>query len=356
MAGALRLLVTHPREWAHGGYAGRHGVKVAHVRVGGPEPRRTRESGGLVTHDGRGEVCTEEGLAELSDLAASFRPHVILVTIHFGLTADHLARARKAAGPDCRLVAMHYADQRDVLAAHVERLAPALDAVLVNNRDRQDWRKYEAIGLRVGVLDDGVSPAEYWPLDVPAEFDAFFDGNDFWPLLQRARENHGANPWWVEELHQFSGAEFRHQVMSEINRQFRLFIRGSVGWGREFRVQPMVYHPNLLREIRRGLVVLGTNNLPKYRMVVRRQLRAMAAGRMYLCQAYPGIEEDFEQHVHLAWFNTVEEAVALLRYYLDNSSARERVAEEGRRLVCERHSYEARLVQFVGQLREWGVA
>jgi hypothetical protein len=310
----------------------------------------------MVTHDGRGEVATPGGLAELAAAARAVRPNVILVTIHFGLEAEHLEQARKAAGPDCRLVAMHYADQRDAVAGHVSRLAPALDAILVNNRDPDDWRKYRELGLRVGVLDDGVSPEEYRPTPAPPDRDAFFDGNDFWPLLKLAREGKAPRAWWVEELHQFTGAEFRHQVMAAINARFRLLIRGSVGWGPEFEALPMVYHPNLLREMARGKVLLGTNNLPKRGMVVRRQLRAMAAGKLYLCEAYPGIGDAFGNHTHLAWFETVPEAVDLLGWYLDHDEARERVAAAGRALVCARHSYEARLGELVGLAREWGVA
>lgn len=347
----LRVLVTHPAEWATGGYAGRYGCEVRRVSIGGIVPRRPEEAGGIPTFDGRGEVATEEGIKTLVKVAAEFKPDVFMFTIHFGFGLEQIESIRKAS-PGV-YVAMHYADQRDFVARHVSAVAAGLDLLLVNNEDPQDWKKYEKLGLKVDTLHDAASPREYYPCDASGPAcDVFFDGNNFWPVAEHFRKRPCSVPWWVEELYQFTGMKFRNDLMCEVNKAFKLAIRGSVGWDAvEYDVQPMVYHPALLGEIRRGHIVLGTNNLPKTRGYMRRQFRAMMSGRLYMSEWLPGIERDFENHRDLVWFTSIPEALDLIRHYIENGSEREAIARRGRELAAVNHSYERRLAEFAGIMR-----
>jgi hypothetical protein len=340
----MRVLTTYPREWATGRYAGECGCEVRHVSLGGTFPRRPKEAGGALTFDGRGEVVTDEGLVDLKR-AAEWKPDVFLFTIHFGLEAGHVAEFKKLS-PGTRVV-MHYADQRNLVAEHVSKFAGLLDALLVNNEDEDDWAKYREAGVRkVATLHEAASPAEYWPAPAERQSDVFLGGNNFKGVRDGVKAGKLRGCWWADETLQFTGVDFRWRLACRLNEEFDLRIRGSVGWDpRVFRVEPMVFHPEYLRELRSAPIAVGTNHLPKLRGYMRRQFRTMAAGTLYACEYVPGMERDFWNHSHLVWFHGVEEAVDLIGWYLRHDDAREKIAAAGRRLVCERHTFKHRLAE-----------
>jgi spore maturation protein CgeB len=292
-------------------------------------------------------VVTPEGLADLKR-AAKWKPDVLLFTIHFGLEAEHVREFKKLSPGT--LVAMHYADQRNLVAGHVAKFARLLDVLLVNNEDEGDWEKYREAGIRrVATLHEAVSPAEYWPMPAERKSDVFLGGNNFKGIQDDVKAGKLRGCWWADETLQFTGANFRWRLACRLNEAFDLRIRGSVDWDpKVFRVEPMVFHPDYLRELRSAPVAVGTNHLPKFRGYMRRQFRTMAAGTLYACEYVPGMERDFENHVHLIWFHGVEEAVDLIGWYLKHEGARERVAVNGRKLVCERHTFKHRLSELRG--------
>lgn len=73
----------------------------------------------------------------------------------------------------------------------------------------------------------------------------------------------------------------------------------------------------------------------------------LASGGFCLTLKYPCIEEQFENHKHLVWFETAEEAVDLIRYYKDNPAKMQEIRDNGHAEYLRNHSAERRIEQMV---------
>jgi spore maturation protein CgeB len=65
----------------------------------------------------------------------------------------------------------------------------------------------------------------------------------------------------------------------------------------------------------------------------------LGCGGFLLTNYVPGMEEIFTNREHLVWYHDEEECVALVREYLHKPDERERIAEQGYRLVHEHHTF-----------------
>jgi len=65
--------------------------------------------------------------------------------------------------------------------------------------------------------------------------------------------------------------------------------------------------------------------------MVYRYLEVTAAGSLLIAPYVPGLERYFSSEIHFAKFETIDEAINLIRYYLEHSSEREVIANEGRK-------------------------
>lgn len=81
-----------------------------------------------------------------------------------------------------------------------------------------------------------------------------------------------------------------------------------------------------------------------------RTYNILSAGGFCLIKYFPGIEELFENHKHLAWFETPEEAVDIMDYYYDHPEEYERVKKEGLKLYQEKHTARHRLEEMFALL------
>lgn len=343
----MRILALHPRNWADPKECTPpRGVQVRHVEIGGARPLRLS---GKPSHDGIGQVAVDEGVKALYGVCREWRPEFLLFGIHPGFETRHIARC-KSLSPGLRAV-MHYTDQRPTVAKWVEHVRGQLDLLLVTNTDKSDWAKYADAGIsKVRTFYDGVSPREYWPRPSTPKHDVFFGGNNFWLLNEQltAMKRHPA-PW----LHKFTGAQLRHEFLCEVDKRFDLLIRGEWGWeGTDFYVKKALFHPRYLTALREARININTVNYHVDGLVTRRVFRNLACGTMYITERMDGLEAMFENYVHAAWFDEIEEGLDLIRYYLDHPCERERVAMQARAEILRAHTWQHRLCEFVGLLRE----
>jgi len=341
--GSMRILALHPRDWA--GWAGKdlHGVDVRHVSIGGYVPRRLT---GEATWDGIGDVVDQNSISLLYSTTKDFEPDAFLFGIHLGFERWHLERFREISPKT--FVAMHYTDQRDGVPKEVAKYEGLLDVLLLNNDDSDDHDKYRKVGFRTATFYDGFSPFDYWPRPAGTTCDVFFGGNNH-AGLQREIVEMGKEP--IESLN-FPRSEFRENLLVQIGRYFDLIVRGRFGWrGTPLRVKPMLFHPRFNDAMREAKIVLGTSVYPKHKLYMRRLFRSVASGRMTIMEKTPGMEEDFENGRHFSWFETVDDCLDLIRYYLDHDEEREKVARQGRRHFVENHTFKNRLVEFVEIVR-----
>lgn len=68
--------------------------------------------------------------------------------------------------------------------------------------------------------------------------------------------------------------------------------------------------------------------------MVYRYLEVTAAGSLLVAPNVPGLARYFSPNIHFAEFDTVDDAVRVITYYLENPKERERVASEGHARAC----------------------
>ena len=73
----------------------------------------------------------------------------------------------------------------------------------------------------------------------------------------------------------------------------------------------------------------------------------LAAKGFCLTLKYPGIEESFENHKHLVWFSSVEEAVDLIHFYKSNPAKMQEIRDAGHAEYMKSHSAEKRIEQMI---------
>jgi len=341
----MKILALHPKDWASDPAQKKLGVEVRHVSVGGIAPRRLD---GKISFDGIGEVATPEGLVELEKAARDFRPDYFFFGIHFNMGQDVL-RAFKAASPDTKFI-MHYTDQRNSLSKHVRQYGGLLDAILVTNRDGADFSRYRAYGFDiVKTFYDGVDVGVYRPKPVKPFFDVYFGGNNFYELEMDLRRR-GQSTFMLDK---FTGAHFRSVFLEQLALRHRLVVYGQWGWDKaKFNFRPMLFCPREIDGMLEGKIIVSTFNLRFRGLITRKLLRSLSSGRLVVTEYCEGLEEHFENGKHLVWFNTMEEGLDLVRYYLEHDKERENIGREGRKLIAQRHTFHDRLVDFIKIMRE----
>jgi|GEM_PF-2727981 len=74
------------------------------------------------------------------------------------------------------------------------------------------------------------------------------------------------------------------------------------------------------------------------------------AGGFYITKYTEGLEEVFKNHEHLVWFETIDEAIKLIEYYLKNEDMRKKIAKNGMEFVRANHTYTQRAKQILDTL------
>lgn len=78
----------------------------------------------------------------------------------------------------------------------------------------------------------------------------------------------------------------------------------------------------------------------------------LSAGGFCLTLKYPDIEKQFENHKHLVWFESAEEAVELIRYYKKNPEKMQEIRDNGHAEYLRSHSAEKRIDQMLALVKE----
>jgi hypothetical protein len=73
----------------------------------------------------------------------------------------------------------------------------------------------------------------------------------------------------------------------------------------------------------------------------------LAGAGFALSLKYPGMENQFENHKHLVWFESAEEAVDLIRYYETRPNEMQEIRENGHKEYLRNHTAERRIEQIV---------
>ncbi|MEE9128314.1 MAG: glycosyltransferase [Planctomycetota bacterium] len=149
----------------------------------------------------------------------------------------------------------------------------------------------------------------------------------------------------------------RADLMAQISRRFDSRVFGR-GWHQhvprlpELRVGGAV-GPRKYRQVcADARIVLGlneVNRVPYYSS--NRVFLTLGCGAFHLTHYVPGLEEVFEDGVHLAYFRSPEECLDKLRFYLRNDQQRDEIAARGNDLVRREHRYFDRIKSILTMLR-----
>jgi len=90
-----------------------------------------------------------------------------------------------------------------------------------------------------------------------------------------------------------------------------------------------------------------------FKMVNTRTFEALACGAFQLADLKADILALFQPGKHLVVYEQEEELPELLRFYLGKETARRKIAENGRNLVLQKHTYEHRIHEMLEVIRAY---
>ena len=150
----------------------------------------------------------------------------------------------------------------------------------------------------------------------------------------------------------------RADLLAQLSRRFdtRVFGRGWQDYQerpRELRVGGVVFPRKYRRICANARIVLGlneVNQVPYYSS--NRVFLTLGCGAFHLTHYVPGLEEVFQDGVHLAYFRSPEECMEKVEFYLCNDRLRQEIAARGQELARREHRYFDRIKSILTMLRE----
>jgi spore maturation protein CgeB len=135
-----------------------------------------------------------------------------------------------------------------------------------------------------------------------------------------------------------------------------LVIYGDRGWrdlmGEQIDLRPQVDYFSELPGVYRGASVnINCTSFQMKSAVNQRVFDVPACGGFVLSDHQGDMDSFFEVGKEAVCFSTIEEAVDLAGFYLENESERMRIAEAARRRVLSEHTYEKRMGTLVDEMR-----
>lgn len=150
----------------------------------------------------------------------------------------------------------------------------------------------------------------------------------------------------------------RQSLLKKVNDKYQLKIWGVQGdplarkkWGpsRCPVIEWPAYNEELVKVCRASDIILGINTVNTIELYFsNRTFITLASGGFHLTEYVPGLETLFDNHKHLAWYDSDKECLDLISYYLKRPSLRRKIAKEGRGLVRSKYSMKMQLNKILG--------
>jgi len=136
-----------------------------------------------------------------------------------------------------------------------------------------------------------------------------------------------------------------HLARNFTNIKYHLKGVGNIWAGRE------VYTKDFADVIRHIKIFIGEDaDIPITRKYLsNRSFAVMGCGGFYLCRRTPGVEYAFEIGKEIDVFDTDDELITKVKYYLKNENERKRIATAGQKKVLEMYTYKKQL----GKIFSW---
>lgn len=271
----------------------------------------------------------------IAEAAGRFQPHFVHLGKCESVTgAGMVAIREKVAG----VVVIHFfGDYRDHVIPWVVDIGRQVDRTVMQIDGGSLIRAYEQAGCKnIGFWPAGTDPDLYAPVATGKEFDVVFMGT--------LGHGPGRFPW-------YAGREQLAQALSEAGIDLHVF---GNGWNDLSRKPNITHHryvgsAGFSEACSKAKVALGygTDKEPGYTSWPR-LVNTMVCECFYLTRWFPGIERIFENHTHLVWFTSIDEAVELTKYYISHDAEREEIAQNGRQEVLANHTWDNRIARMLG--------
>jgi hypothetical protein len=273
----------------------------------------------------------------LVDTAEHYRPDLV----HLGKGESIQDWAVREIKMRTRAAVIHYyGDYRPAPQPWVISIGKAADKTLLYHKDLALIRRHQDAGIQdIGFWWPGADPEVFHPhAGIPRSHDVVFMANnaDFLP-------GHHDRRMCVEAI-----ADAGFPIHLYGNQWDYLKNRSNV------YLHDFVNCESFAKACSKARITLGFDPVNDVAMYAswRRPLNAMAAGAFHLTRYFPGLENVFQNRKHLAWFQTVPEALELIAYYLEHEQEREAIAAKGRKEVLARHTWDHRIDDMLSFMHE----
>lgn len=97
--------------------------------------------------------------------------------------------------------------------------------------------------------------------------------------------------------------------------------------------------PEESKHYRSSKIAINCSHFNYQRYSSDRMLRILGSGTFCLSHHYSGIEQDYIPGKHLDTFNSIEDLIKKINYYLENEEERNKIAKTGNELVLNRNTF-----------------
>jgi hypothetical protein len=328
----IRVVHTRPSCWGRKFKSDR--LDMIYVPIGHPHHRLRK---GEPAADNMGEVMTGQGEHKLIRAFKEHQPHVFLYWPHFGNFGPKLLKKLRV---HCKNTVFLHGSGNHVIGQHgvdwyVHKFRRHIDAIVTTTTCPKRKALFKRWCRWVGTLYNfGFDPELFTAPNVETEYDCFFGGGD----SVREGKRKGKFPW----------SRFRHDLIRRTHKEHALLLRGGGTWkDHNIPAQSGIMDSvPYFRDMQRAKIILGTYHDDLERRYSKRTIYGGASGRLFMTRYITKMEKDFTNHVNIVWFHTVNEGMDLIKYYLGNDKAREKVASQTREHFIKHHSWAARLRDF----------
>jgi spore maturation protein CgeB len=235
----------------------------------------------------------------------------------------------------------------------VEEIAPAYNYSLVPEKFRmEDYRRIGAVPI---YCQEAANPNVYRPYDLPREYDVTFVGQRYGNrpaylrhLIDGGIDARAWGPHWQDPYF----ASWWMLVGSTIKR---LITGRKTPWSENVpreRCGPPLSDEDLVRMYSRSKISLGFTTVAEgqIKQVRLRDFEAPMSGAFYLVERFDELAGFFDPDKEVVFFETPEDLLEKVRYYLKHDAERERIREAGMRRARNEHTWHKRFETVFAQI------